>query len=50
MISSTNYQTKEVNEIETGNDGIAYVDVALDVKAKQAMKWLYVPHLQKKKV
>jgi TonB-dependent receptor len=34
VISSTNYQTKEVNEIETGNDGIAYVDVALDIKAK----------------
>lgn len=34
VISSTNYQSKEVNEIETGADGIAYVDVALDVKAK----------------
>ena len=34
VISSTNYQSKEVNEIETGNDGIAYVDVALDVKSK----------------
>ena len=34
IISSTNYQSKEVNEIETGADGIAYVDVALDVKAK----------------
>lgn len=34
VISSTNYQSKEVNEIETGADGIAYVDVALDIKAK----------------
>jgi len=34
VISSTNYQSKEVNEIETGSDGIAYVDVALDVKSK----------------
>ncbi len=34
VISSTNYQSKEVNEIVTGNDGIAYVDVALDIKAK----------------
>ena len=34
VISSTNYQSKEVNEIETGANGIAYVDVALDVKAK----------------
>jgi hypothetical protein len=33
VISSTNYQGKEVNEIETGSDGIAYVDVALDLKA-----------------
>lgn len=34
IISSTNYQGKEVNEVETGADGIAYVDVALDIKAK----------------
>jgi len=34
VISSTNYQSKEVNEVETGADGIAYVDVALDVKSK----------------
>ncbi|MCY7293300.1 MAG: TonB-dependent receptor plug domain-containing protein, partial [Ferruginibacter sp.] len=34
IISSTNYQSKEVNEIETGADGIAYVDIVLDVKAK----------------
>jgi TonB-dependent receptor len=34
VISSTNYQSKEVNEVETGADGIAYVDVTLDVKAK----------------
>jgi len=34
VISSTNYQGKEVNEVQTGADGIAYVDVALDIKAK----------------
>lgn len=34
LISSTNYQSKEVNEIETGADGIAYVDVVLDPKTK----------------
>jgi CarboxypepD_reg-like domain len=34
VISSTNYQGKEVNEVETSADGIAYVDVALDLKAK----------------
>jgi TonB-dependent receptor len=34
VITSTNYQSKEVNEIETGTDGIAYVDVVLNLKAK----------------
>ena len=34
IISSTNYQGKEVSEVETGTDGIAHVDIALDIKAK----------------
>jgi len=34
IISSTNYQGKEISEVETGADGIAHIDVALDVKAK----------------
>lgn len=34
IITSTNYQGKEVTEVETGSDGIAYVDVALDSKSK----------------
>ncbi len=34
VISSTNYQSKEVTDVQTGADGIAYVDVALDIKAK----------------
>jgi TonB-dependent receptor len=34
VISSTNYQSKEVNEVETGADGIAHVDLALDAKSK----------------
>jgi len=34
VISSTNYQGKEVSDVQTGADGIAYVDVALDMKAK----------------
>lgn len=34
IISSTNYESKEITEIETGADGIAHLDVALDVKAK----------------
>lgn len=34
MITSANYQSKEVTDVETGTDGIAHVDVALDVKTK----------------
>lgn len=34
IISSTNYESKEITEIETGADGIAHLDVALDIKAK----------------
>ncbi len=34
VISSTNYEGKEVNEVETGTDGIAYIDITLDLKAK----------------
>jgi len=33
-LSSTNFETKEINEIETGSDGIAHVDVALTPKTK----------------
>ncbi len=33
-ISATNYVGKEVNEIETGADGIAHVDLVLDLKSK----------------
>ncbi|HMK03370.1 MAG TPA: TonB-dependent receptor [Ferruginibacter sp.] len=34
IISSTNYEGKEINEVETGADGIAHIDVALDLKSK----------------
>ena len=34
VISATNYEGKEVNEVETGADGIAHIDVALNLKAK----------------
>ncbi|MFZ1304448.1 MAG: carboxypeptidase-like regulatory domain-containing protein, partial [Ferruginibacter sp.] len=34
VISSTNYQSKEVNEVETGSDGIAHIDITLDAKSK----------------
>lgn len=34
VISSTNYQGKEINEVETGADGIAHVDITLDPKSK----------------
>ena len=34
IISSTNYESKEVTEVETGADGIAHIDVALDIKTK----------------
>ncbi len=33
-ISATNYIGKEVNEIETGTDGIAHVDIVLELKSK----------------
>lgn len=33
-ISSTNYESKEITEIETGSDGIAHIDIALLPKAK----------------
>jgi outer membrane receptor for ferrienterochelin and colicin len=34
VISSTNYESREITEVETGADGIAHIDVALMVKAK----------------
>ncbi len=34
IISSTNYLSKEVNEVETGADGIAHIDITLDSKSK----------------
>lgn len=34
IISSTNYQGKEVTDVETGADGIAHIDITLDLKAK----------------
>ncbi len=34
IISATNYQGKEVTEVETGSDGIAHIDITLDLKAK----------------
>jgi len=34
VISSTNYENKEVNEVETGTDGIANIDITLDLKSK----------------
>ena len=33
-LSSTNYEGKEINEIETGADGIAHIDVTLNAKTK----------------
>jgi len=33
-ISSTNYESKEITEVETGSDGIAHIDVALTPKTK----------------
>lgn len=33
-LSSTNYESKEVSEIETGADGIAHIEVALVLKTK----------------
>jgi outer membrane receptor protein involved in Fe transport len=34
IISSTNYEGKEIAEVETGADGIAYLDIALTTKTK----------------
>ena len=34
ILSSTNYEGKEINEVVTGADGIAHIDVALDSKSK----------------
>ena len=34
IISSSTYEGKEVTEVETGADGIAHVDITLDIKAK----------------
>ncbi len=34
VISSANYESKEVSEVETGADGIAHIDVALDIKTR----------------
>ena len=33
VISSASYQGKEISEVETGSDGIAHIDITLDVKA-----------------
>jgi len=34
VLSSTNYEGKEIAEVETGTDGIAHIDVVLNPKAK----------------
>ena len=34
VITSTNYESKEINEVETGSDGIAHIDIALSPKSK----------------
>ncbi|MGC4101433.1 TonB-dependent receptor [Ferruginibacter sp.] len=34
IITSTNYENKEVTEVETGADGIAHIDIALNARAK----------------
>lgn len=34
LLSSTNYEGKEISEVETGADGIAHIDVALEPKSK----------------
>jgi TonB-dependent receptor len=34
QITSTNYQTKEISDVETGTDGIAHIDIALEPKTK----------------
>ncbi|HNN71541.1 MAG TPA: TonB-dependent receptor [Ferruginibacter sp.] len=33
VISSASYQGKEISEVEAGSDGIAHIDITLDVKA-----------------
>ncbi len=34
VITSTNYEGKEINEVETGADGVAHIDIALEPKSK----------------
>lgn len=34
VISSTNYESKEISEVETGADGIAHLDIALSQKTR----------------
>ena len=34
VLSSTNYESKEISEVETGSDGIAHIDIVLNLKAK----------------
>jgi TonB-dependent receptor len=34
VISSTSYEGKEVTDVETGTDGIAHIDVALNLRSK----------------
>ena len=33
-VSSTNYETKEISEVEAGTDGIAHIDISLEPKSK----------------
>ena len=34
VLSSTNYESKEISEVETGSDGIAHIDIVLNLKAR----------------
>lgn len=34
QLSSTGYETKEISDVETGPDGIAHIDIALEPKSK----------------
>lgn len=34
QVSSTGYETKEISDVETGTDGIAHIDIALEAKSK----------------
>lgn len=34
LVSSTSYESKEISDVETGPDGIAHIDIALDPKLK----------------